>query len=123
VIAAHAGTILVIIGAVTASAIALVFAPAFGSQFAFHEEAPDVVVTALLRHWGLLIALVGGLLIYAGYHAEVRTPVLIVAAVEKVAVGLIFGTALPRNAALMLIVGADGVMALLCLILLFGGVF
>ena len=118
-IAAHAEIVLVIIGAVTASTIALVFAPTFGLQFAFHEDAPDVVATALFRHWGLLIALVGGLLIYAAYHAEVRTPVLVVAAAEKLGVALIFGTALPRSAALMFVIGADAVMAILCLILLF----
>lgn len=114
-----AGTALIVMGIATASAVALVFAPGPGLRFAFGEDAPDVLTTALARHWGLLVALVGGLLIYAGFHAEARPPVLIVAATEKIAIGLMFGTSLPRRPALMLVIGADAVMALVCLVLLF----
>lgn len=111
--------ILVIMGLVTASAVALVFAPKVGLRLVFGEDAPDILTTTVARHWGLLVALVGGLLIYAGYHPEIRSPVMVVAATEKIAVGLMFGTALSRRPALLFVIGTDAVMALLCLILLF----
>jgi hypothetical protein len=116
---AYAGTILLVIGIATASAVALVFVPRLGLRLVFGDAAPDVLTTTLARHWGLLVALVGGLLIYAAYHPEVRIPVLAVAAIEKLAVGLFFGTALPRSPIVMLVIVGDAVMALLCLLLLF----
>jgi hypothetical protein len=41
------------------------------------------------RHWGVLIAVVGALIVYSAGDAAVRTPVLIAAAVEKIALGLL----------------------------------
>jgi hypothetical protein len=116
---AYAGTILLVIGVVTVLAVALVFAPRLGLRLVFGDDAPDILTKTLARHWGLLVALVGGLLIYAAYHPEVRIPVLAVAAIEKLAVGLFFGTALPRRPIVMLVIAGDAVMALLCLLLLF----
>lgn len=44
---------------------------------------------------------------------------MVVAATEKIAVGLMFGIAVPRSLALMFVIGADAAMALVCLFLLF----
>jgi hypothetical protein len=40
------------------------------------------------QHWGLLVFCIGGLLVYAAYKPEFRTPVLVVAIIEKL--GLIY---------------------------------
>lgn len=49
----------------------------------FGLETNEAAVLVMARHWMLLFVLVGGLLIYAGYHPEARTPILIVGAVEN----------------------------------------
>ena len=61
----------------------------------FGEAPTDEVSLAVARHWGLLTFLVGALLIYAAFHASVRGPAMVVAVVEKAAIGLgILGTSL-----------------------------
>jgi len=49
----------------------------------FGIDTSDAAMLLLGRHWSLLIGLVGGLLIYAAYHPEIRGPVMVVAAIEK----------------------------------------
>ncbi len=38
---------------------------------------------AFAKHWGLMAACFGGLLVYSASHVEVRRPVVIAAAIEK----------------------------------------
>lgn len=58
----------------------------------------DAASLALTRHWGLLVFLIGALLIYAAFHPGVRDPVVFIAAVEKIALGVIvLGTSLRRH--------------------------
>jgi hypothetical protein len=77
------------------------------------------VTLLFARHWGLVVALVGALLIYAGYHPELRVPVMAIAATEKLALaGQVLGSSLRRRSLLVIIVAADAVIAILYLIVL-----
>ena len=69
-----------------------------GLSYYYGAAPTEVVGIALVRHWGLLVFLVGVLLIYAAFHPEMREPITVVAAVEKIGFGLgILGTSLRRH--------------------------
>jgi hypothetical protein len=96
-IGTHIEIILIVTGATRAMALAQFIAPASVSRIIYGAAPTEVVGIALVRHWGLLVFLVGVLLIYAAFHPAVRGPVMVVAAVEKIAFSLgIFGTSLRR---------------------------
>lgn len=118
-IAANISIILVITGALTLGAAVGFFVPGPMLKIVFGVSAPDDVTRLVTRHWGLLVGLVGFLLVYAGYHPELRVPVMAIAATEKLALaGLVLGSSLRRRRLLMMIVAADAVMATLYLIFL-----
>jgi hypothetical protein len=97
-IGTHIEIILIVTGATTAMALAQFIAPASVSRIIYGAAPTEVVGIALVRHWGLLVFLVGVLLFYAAFHPAVREPVMVVAAVEKIAFSLgIFGTSLRQN--------------------------
>jgi hypothetical protein len=81
----------------------------------------DALGLLIARHWGLLIGLVGGLLVYAAYHAEVRVPTLIVAIVEKAvfATGILVSPFRRRPRVLVMAL-ADAAMAAVYLMYLTG---
>src|SRR5262245_2234747 len=86
--AAHIELILLITGLATAGVLVVFVAPVPVMKVLFGQAPSDALSLFIARHWGLLVCLVGALLIYAAYHAEVRVPTLIVAIVEKVALVL-----------------------------------
>jgi hypothetical protein len=88
-IGTHIETILIVTGATTAMAIAQFIAPVSISRLVYRAVPTEVVGIALIRHWGLLVFLIGILLIHAAFHPEVREPVTVVAAAEKIAFSLI----------------------------------
>ncbi len=89
--------VLIVTGATTGMALAQLIAPAAISLIIYGAAPADVVGITVARHWGLLVFLVGALLIYAAFHPEVRGPVMVVAAIEKIGFSLgIFGTSLRR---------------------------
>jgi hypothetical protein len=108
------GTLLLITGILTAGAgIGLLFPRQIVASF-LGDQAPTSTTQLLARHWCLLVALVGGLLIYAAFHAEIRVPVMIVAATEKLVLGgLVIASPLRARPLTLAVVGADGVMAIL----------
>ena len=112
------GAILIVTGALTLLASAAIVAPAAILQTVFGSPTPDRVARAVTRHWGLLVALFGALLVYAGYHPQVRTPVMLAAAIEKLGVGAIFGFALPRRPLLGAVIAGDAAIAILYLVIL-----
>ena len=87
-LAAHIELILLITGLATAGVLAVFVAPVPVMKVLFGQAPSDALSLFIARHWGLLVGLVGALLIYAAYHAEVRVPTLIVAIVEKAALVL-----------------------------------
>jgi hypothetical protein len=84
----HIELILLITGLATAGALVVFLAPAPVMKVLFGQGPSDALGLLITRHWGLLVGLVGALLVYAAYHAEVRVPTLIIAIVEKVAIAV-----------------------------------
>jgi hypothetical protein len=119
-LAAHIEMILLITGLVTTGALVVFLAPVPVMKLLFGQAPSDALSLLIARHWGLLVGLVGALLIYAGYHAEVRFPTLIIAIVEKVAlvVGLLMSPVRQRPTVLTMVLADTGmaVVYVLCLI-------
>ena len=114
------GTLLLLTGILTAGAAVGLLFPRQLLAILLGERAPAPAMILITRHWGLLVGLVGGLLIYAAYHAEIRVPVMIVAAAEKLVLGaLVIASPLRGRLVTMAVVCADGVMALLYIVTLF----
>jgi hypothetical protein len=121
-LAAHIEWILLVTGLATTVATAFSIAPVPMIRMVFGQAPSDALSLLIARHWGLLVGLVGGLLIYAAYHAEVRVPTLIVAIVEKVAIVLgLLTSPLRRRPAVLVMALADAGMAAMYLIYLIGG--
>jgi hypothetical protein len=84
-IAANIELILLLTGIATAGALLMCATPTPLLKALFGVAPSDGLTILIARHWGLLVGLVGLLLVYAAYHAEVRLATLIVAIVEKLA--------------------------------------
>jgi hypothetical protein len=112
-IGAHIEFILIVTGCLTATAILQFIAPTPVLRAIDGKAPTDEVGLALARHWGLLVFLIGILLIYAAFHPAVRDPVMVVAVVEKLALGAgVFGTSLRKYPAAVAIAAGDSVIAL-----------
>ena len=116
----HLGVILLVIGVYTAAALPQFFAPRLLlARVTFGVETSEPLTLLFARHWALLAALVGGLLVYSVYHPEVRVPAMCIAIVEKFALaGLIFFGEWKRTPAASRLGALDaamGVVLLLCL--------
>jgi hypothetical protein len=111
-LAAQMEWILLVTGLATAGALVLFLAPVTMMTMLFGQAPSDALSLLIARHWGLLVCLVGALLIYAAYHAEIRVPTLIVAIVEKAAFALgIFISPLRRRRTVLVMALADAGMA------------
>jgi len=120
-IGAHIELILIVTGALTAIALLQFIAPASILRMIFGEATTDNVNLAVARHWGLLIFLVGALLVYAAFHPSVRGPVMVVAVIEKAALGLgVFGTSLRTHPVAVAIAAGDSLIALIYVFYLAG---
>jgi hypothetical protein len=76
---------------------------------------------ALARHWGLLIFCVGALLVYTAFYPPVRAPILLVAVIEKVGLGVcVLGTSLRRQGIAAVLTGGDLLIALVYVFYLSG---
>jgi hypothetical protein len=115
-IAAHITAILLVTGLLTMGVIAVFLMPSLMLRVLFGVADPDEVTRIVARHWGLLVALIGILLVVASYHPELQFPVMGVAAAEKLAIaGLVLGSTLRRRPLLLIIAAADALMAILYL--------
>jgi hypothetical protein len=120
-LAAQMELILLITGFATAGAIVLTLAPVPMMKALFGQAPSDPLTVLIARHWGLLVGLVGALLVYAAYHAEIRVPALMVAIVEKAAFVLaMFPSPFRRRPAVLAMAAADAGMAAVYLAYLAG---
>jgi len=114
-LAASIGWILVVSGVITAGAglVALLF-PHLFLRLGFGVESPISSLVFFVRHWGVLIFAVGALIVYSAYAPTIRGPVLVAAAIEKFAIGLLtfFGPMKPTSAMIAIAIG-DGAFAIL----------
>src|SRR5215470_13931464 len=91
----HFAAVLWVTGALTVTPIAQFFAPKLVLARMYQIELTDEAGLFLARHWGLLAASIGGLLMFAAAHPELRPAVVTTALVEKV--GMVVAFALVRR--------------------------
>jgi hypothetical protein len=118
---AHIELILLFTGLLTAGALGLLLAPAPVLRLLFGQDPPNALVLLIARQWGLLVFLIGALLVWAAYHAEVRVPAMILACIEKSVFALsVLLSPFRRRALALQVALADAVMATLYLLILVG---
>ena len=84
------GWILIGSGVITAGGgFAALFLPKLFLRVALGDGSPTDSAVFFVRHWGVLIVAIGVLIVYSAYVPAIRVPVLVAAAVEKFAIGLL----------------------------------
>ena len=120
-IGAHIELILIVTGVLTAGAIVLFLAPAAVFTRVFGKAPDEAASLALARHWGLIVFLIGALLVYAAFDPPLRAPAMLVAAIEKCALGAgVLGSGLRDYPAARAAAIGDSLMALV-FVLYFAG--
>ena len=122
-IGAHIELILIVTGALTAMAPLQFIAPAWVLRMIYGEAPTDQVGLAVARHWGLLTFLVGALLVYAAFYPSVRGPAMVIAVIEKAALGLglgVFATSLRTHSAAAAVAAGDSLIAIIYVLYLAG---
>ena len=114
-LASSIGWILVASGVITAGAgLAALLFPDLFLRLGFGVESPSSSLVFFVRHWGVLISVVGALTVYSAYAPTVRAPVLAAAAIEKSAIGLlVFFGPIRRTRCMTTLAIGDGVFAIL----------
>src|SRR5215831_12147464 len=114
-LASSIGWILVASGIITGGAgLAAFLLPRLFLQSGFGVESPSSSMLFFVRHWGVLIFVVAALIVYSAYVPSVRAPVLVAAAIEKFAIGLLtFFGPVKRTTAMTAIAVGDGAFAIL----------
>jgi hypothetical protein len=109
------GWILVASGVITAGGgLAAILSPQLFLRLGFGDESPASSAVFFVRHWGVLIFVVAGLIVYSASAPSTRTPVLVAAAVEKFAMGLaVFFGPVKRTTAMTAVAIVDGIFAIL----------
>lgn len=83
-------------GIITCSMILSALHPSLGLTLTFGDTLNGDLANIIVRNWGALIALVGGMLIYGAYNEPNRNLVLVVASISKstfVLLNFIYGSA------------------------------
>lgn len=81
----HIRSIMLVSGALTCTMVYAAVAPQAALRHTFGSALEGPVGEVVVRNWGVLIALVGAMLIYGAFNGAVRSLVLTVAAVSKLA--------------------------------------
>ena len=120
-LASSIGWILVASGIITAVVgLAALLFPHLFLRLGFGVESTNPFVF-FVQHWGVLIFAVGALIVYSAYVPTVRAPVLVAAAIEKFAIGLLtFFGPMKRTTAMTAIAIGDGAFAILYVAFLIG---
>lgn len=75
--------ILTVCGLLTMSMIQFAIVPSRALRSTFGETVEGSVADVVVRGWGLLIALTGGMLVWAAFHPETRTLAIGAALISK----------------------------------------
>lgn len=75
--------IMIVSGLLTATMVYATIAPGAALQSSFGETLDGPLAELIVRNWGALIGLVGGMLIYGAFHPETRPVILTVAGASK----------------------------------------
>jgi hypothetical protein len=110
----HFSKILIVTGLITMAPIVMFFFPRamlnlFGLNVGREAGVP------FTKHWGLLAFCFGALLVYSAKHVELRRPIVIAAAIEKIGLCVIIAMAWnePSLQALRPILFVDGIIVLI----------
>jgi hypothetical protein len=114
--------ILVLSGLITTGGgLAALLIPHLFLRLGFADENPANVTLFFVRHWGVLILAIGGLIVFSAFAPFIRVPVLLAATVEKFAIGLFtFFGPMRRTGGMTAIAMADGIFAILYVAYLLG---
>lgn len=82
-IVSHIRWIMLASGVLTATMIYAAIAPDAALRSTFGETLDGPLAQLVVRNWGALIALVGGMLIYGAFHPHERPLILVVAGASK----------------------------------------
>ena len=75
--------IMVVSGVLTSTMVYPAIAPEAALQSTFGETLDGPLANIIVRNWGALIAMVGGMLVYGAFRPAVRGLVLVVAGASK----------------------------------------
>jgi len=111
----HFAAVLWVTGAFTTTPVLQFLAPRQVLARMYRIELTDEAGVFFARHWGLLAASVGGLLIFAAAHPELRPAVVMAALVEKagLVVAFAFVRRRPFARGLRVVVGFDAACVVL----------
>lgn len=115
--------IMVLSGVLTLSMLYAAFLPIPASQSMFGETPQGAMASIVVPNWGVLIALMGGLLLYGAFHVPARRLALVAAGASKIAfIALVLMQGGRYLGGLGIAVAFDSVMVVLfALYLTFGG--
>ncbi len=86
----HIKSIMMVSGLLTCTMVYAALLPQAAFQSNFGETLEGSAAEVVVRSWGVLIAMVGGLLIYGAYRPAVRPLALVFAGISKLAfIGLV----------------------------------
>ena len=110
----HFSKILIITGIITMLPIVMFFFPWAMLSFLGLDVGREAGVP-FTKHWGLLAFCFGALLVYSAKHVELRRPIVIAAAIEKIGLCVIVAMAWnePSLQALRPILFVDGLIVLI----------
>jgi len=80
----HYQSVLVVSGLLTLTMLQFVFAPTRSQRSTYGEALEGPLADVVVRGWGLLIGLTGGMLVWAAFHPETRPLAVGVAVISKV---------------------------------------
>lgn len=112
--------ILYVSGAVTALVGAMQFAAPTLFLHTIGVEVGDPAGLFFARHWGLLVACIGALLIYAAPRPQIRRPIMLAGAAEKLGIAAMMAMnwSEPALQGMKLAAAFDGAFAVIYLIYL-----
>jgi hypothetical protein len=118
----HTTLILRLTAAATMGTVLVFIAPTIAFK-TLGVTIEDDTALLLVRHWGLVVFCLGGLLFYTANNLELRVPVLIAVTMEKLAIVLLLAMnwADPRIFGLRPAAVFDGLCVLLFLVILWRG--
>ena len=110
----HFSKILIVTGIITMLPIVMFFFPWAMLSFLGLDVGREAGVP-FTKHWGLLAFCFGALLVYSAKHVELRRPIVIAAAIEKIGLCVIIAMAWnePSLQALRPILFVDGIIVLI----------
>ena len=116
------GSILIVSGLITAGGgLAALLFPRLFLRLGFGDASASGSSIFFAQHWGVLVFVVGALIVYSAYAPAIRVPVLVAAAVEKIALGpLVYFGPLKRTGGMTAIALGDGLFAILYIAYLAG---